>query len=37
MENKFFPVSINLTNKNVLVVGAGKIAFKKVETLSINN
>ncbi|MDO4689707.1 MAG: bifunctional precorrin-2 dehydrogenase/sirohydrochlorin ferrochelatase [Fusobacterium sp.] len=33
MESKFFPVSIDLTNKNVLVVGAGKIAFRKVETL----
>lgn len=33
MESKFFPISISLTNKNVLVVGAGKIAFRKVETL----
>ena len=33
MPNKFFPVSIDLNNKNVLVVGAGKIALRKVETL----
>lgn len=33
MENKFFPVSIDLNNKNILVIGAGKIAFRKVETL----
>ena len=31
--NKFFPVSIDLNNKNVLVIGAGKIALRKVETL----
>lgn len=37
MENKFFPVSINLTNKNILVIGAGKIAFRKVETLLKQN
>ena len=33
MANKFFPVSINLNNKNILVIGAGKIALRKVETL----
>ena len=33
MPNKFFPVSIDLNNKNVLVIGAGKIALRKVETL----
>ena len=33
MANKFFPVSIDLNNKNVLIVGAGKIALRKVETL----
>lgn len=33
MESKFFPVSINLQKKNVLVVGAGKISFRKVKTL----
>ncbi|WP_335982349.1 bifunctional precorrin-2 dehydrogenase/sirohydrochlorin ferrochelatase [Fusobacterium polymorphum] len=33
MTNKFFPVSIDLNNKNVLIVGAGKIALRKVETL----
>ena len=33
MANKFFPVSIDLNNKNVLIIGAGKIALRKVETL----
>lgn len=33
MANKFFPVSIDLNNKNVLIVGAGKIAFRKIKTL----
>jgi len=31
--NKFFPVSIDLNNKNVLIIGAGKIALRKIETL----
>jgi len=31
--NKFFPVSIDINNKNILVIGAGKIALRKVETL----
>jgi len=31
--NKFFPVSIDLNNKNALVIGAGKIALRKIETL----
>jgi len=31
--NKFFPVSIDLNNKNVLVIGAGKIALRKIEIL----
>ncbi|MCG6843369.1 precorrin-2 dehydrogenase/sirohydrochlorin ferrochelatase family protein [Fusobacterium nucleatum] len=33
MINKFFPVSIDLNNKNVLIIGAGKIALRKTETL----
>ena len=33
MANKFFPVSIDLNNKNVLVIGAGKVALRKIETL----
>ncbi|MEJ6471348.1 bifunctional precorrin-2 dehydrogenase/sirohydrochlorin ferrochelatase [Fusobacterium nucleatum] len=33
MANKFFPVSIDLNNKNILVIGAGKISLRKVETL----
>ncbi len=31
--NIFFPVSIDINNKNCLVVGAGKIALKKVKKL----
>ena len=33
MPKKFFPVSIDLNNKNILVIGAGKIALRKVKTL----
>lgn len=33
MENSFFPLFIDLRNKSALVIGAGKIAFRKVETL----
>ena len=33
MANKFFPVSIDLNNKNALVIGAGKVALRKIETL----
>ena len=33
MPNKFFPVSIDLNNKNILVIGAGKIALRKVKAL----
>ena len=33
MANKFFPISIDLNNKNVLVIGAGKIALRKIEIL----
>lgn len=33
MESKFFPLFINLTGKKALVIGAGKIAIRKVETL----
>ena len=33
MANKFFPVSIDLNNKNILIIGAGKIALRKTETL----
>ncbi len=37
MENSqdkiYFPLFINLENKKVLVIGAGKIAYRKVETL----
>ena len=37
MANKFFPLSIDLNNKNILVIGAGKIALRKVETLMSYN
>ena len=37
MANKFFPVSIDLNNKNILVIGAGKIALRKIETLMSYN
>ena len=37
MANKFFPVSIDINNKNILVIGAGKIALRKVETLMSYN
>ncbi|MFV0579829.1 MAG: bifunctional precorrin-2 dehydrogenase/sirohydrochlorin ferrochelatase [Fusobacterium ulcerans] len=33
MENNFFPVFLNMQNKKVLIIGAGKIAFRKAETL----
>ena len=33
MANKFFPVSIDINNKNIIVIGAGKIALREVETL----
>lgn len=33
MGSKFFPVSIKLEGKNVLVIGAGKIAYRKIETI----
>ena len=34
MENKnFFPLFVNLNRKKVLVIGAGKIAYRKVTTL----
>lgn len=33
MENRFFPLFVNLTGKEALVIGAGKIAIRKVESL----
>lgn len=33
MEDNFFPFFIDLKGKNVLVIGAGKIALRKVKTL----
>lgn len=32
-ENLFFPAFINLKNKKVLIIGAGKIAYRKATTL----
>lgn len=37
MESNFFPVSIDLYNKNVLVIGAGKVAYRKIETILKQN
>lgn len=34
MENSFLPLSINFKNKNVLIIGAGNIAYRKAKTLS---
>ena len=31
--NKFFPLFVNLENKKIIVVGAGKIATRRIETL----
>ena len=31
--NSFFPIFINLSGKKILVIGAGKIAYRKCETL----
>ncbi len=33
MENRFFPLFVNLAGKEALVIGAGKIAIRKVESL----
>ncbi|MCF2625211.1 bifunctional precorrin-2 dehydrogenase/sirohydrochlorin ferrochelatase [Fusobacterium perfoetens] len=32
-EKSFFPLFINIKNKKVLIIGAGKIAYRKAETL----
>lgn len=33
MQNRFFPLFVDITGKNVLIVGAGKIALRKAKTL----
>lgn len=33
MQNRFFPLFVDITGKNVLIVGAGKIAYRKAKTL----
>lgn len=33
MQNSFFPIYIDLNKKNILVVGGGKIAYRKISTL----
>ena len=33
----FFPVCIDIENKKCLVIGGGKIAYKKIKTLSRYN
>ena len=32
-EKDFFPLFINVKNKKILIIGAGKIAYRKAETL----
>ncbi|MDR2520408.1 MAG: bifunctional precorrin-2 dehydrogenase/sirohydrochlorin ferrochelatase [Bacteroidales bacterium OttesenSCG-928-I14] len=32
--NIFFPISINITNKQILIIGGGSVAFNKAVTLS---
>ena len=33
MQDRFFPLFVDITGKNVLIVGAGKIAYRKAKTL----
>lgn len=32
-EKDFFPLFVNVKNKKILIIGAGKIAYRKAETL----
>ena len=32
-EKDFFPLFVNIKNKKILIIGAGKIAYRKAETL----
>ena len=32
-KKNFFPIFVNLYDKNILIIGAGKVAFRKISTL----
>lgn len=32
-KKNFFPIFIDLSDKNILIIGAGKVAFRKISTL----
>lgn len=32
-KKNFFPIFVDLSDKNILIVGAGKVAFRKISTL----
>lgn len=32
-KKNFFPVFVDLSDKNILIIGAGKVAFRKISTL----
>lgn len=32
-KKNFFPIFVDLSDKNILIIGAGKIAFRKISTL----
>ena len=32
-KKNFFPIFVNLSDKNILIIGAGKVAFRKISTL----
>jgi siroheme synthase-like protein len=34
MNNQFLPISINITNKKIVIIGGGKVAFHKAAILS---
>ena len=33
MEKKFLPVSLNITDRKILIIGGGKVAAKKIKIL----
>ena len=32
-KKNFFPIFVDLSDKNILIIGAGKVAFRKISTL----
>lgn len=36
-EKNFFPIFVDLSDKNILIIGAGKVAFRKISTLLDTN